>query len=101
MHFGLCCLLACAATATRGDAQGIFINEFMAANTEAVADPQGQYDDWIELYNASSAAIDVGDWYLTDDLSEPTVVHTESPAVIRHGRTISRGAVLVESPQRE
>ena len=71
-HCRLCCLLVCAATATRGDAQGIFINEFMAANTEAVVDPQGQYDDWVELYNASSAPIDVGDWYLTDDLSEPT-----------------------------
>lgn len=40
-YSGLWCLLICAATATRADAQGIFINEFMAANTEAVVDPQG------------------------------------------------------------
>ena len=71
-HFGLGCLLTCAAAAHRAEAQGIFINEFMAANTEALADPQGQYDDWVELYNASSMPLDVGDWYLTDDLSEPT-----------------------------
>ena len=27
----------------------LVINEFMAANHRAVADPQGHFDDWIEL----------------------------------------------------
>ncbi|MCP4261373.1 MAG: hypothetical protein GY774_28310, partial [Planctomycetes bacterium] len=35
-------------------------------------DPQGQYDDWIEIYNVSSDAIDIGGLYLTDNLSNPT-----------------------------
>lgn len=53
-------------------AQAVVVNEFMAANTNAVADPQGQFDDWIELYNPGSDPIDVGGWYLTDDVTDPT-----------------------------
>jgi hypothetical protein len=32
----------------------LVINEFMAANTSNARDPQGQYDDWIEIYNQPS-----------------------------------------------
>ncbi|MBN1360464.1 MAG: lamin tail domain-containing protein [Sedimentisphaerales bacterium] len=49
----------------------VVINEFVASNSRSAADPQNQYDDWIELYNASGAAIDVGGMHLTDDLGEP------------------------------
>jgi len=52
--------------------QGIVvINEFMASNDETLADPQGEYDDWIELHNPTTSAIDLGGMYLTDDLSSP------------------------------
>ncbi len=47
------------------------INEFMAANSSTLADPQGDYDDWIELYNGTNAPIDVAGMYLTDDLGAP------------------------------
>lgn len=49
----------------------VVINELMASNISSTADPQDQYDDWIELYNAGDGAIDVGGLYLTDDVSEP------------------------------
>jgi hypothetical protein len=49
----------------------IVINEFMASNNSSIQDPQGQYDDWIELYNFGAVAVDVGGMYLTDNLSEP------------------------------
>ncbi len=54
--------------------QGIplFINEVMASNATAVADPQGDFDDWIELYNGGDHPLDIGGMYLTDDLSAPT-----------------------------
>jgi len=52
--------------------QGLFINEFMADNGAIVADEYGNYDDWLEIYNAGSTAIDLGGMYLTDDLSDPT-----------------------------
>jgi hypothetical protein len=50
----------------------LVINEFMASNSTYLEDPQGQYDDWLEIYNAADVAIDVGGMYLTDDLDEPT-----------------------------
>jgi hypothetical protein len=49
----------------------LVINEFMASNSSSNADPQGHYDDWIEIYNNGSVAIDIGGMYLTDDLDEP------------------------------
>jgi spore coat protein CotH len=52
----------------------LFINELMADNATAVedADEPGEFPDWIELYNAGPAPIDLGGMYLTDDLSDPT-----------------------------
>jgi len=55
----------------RADAAAV-INEILASNREAVEDPQGDYDDWIELYNPGRTAIDVGGMYLTDDAALPT-----------------------------
>jgi len=50
----------------------IVINELMASNAGSAFDPQGEDDDWIELYNASSGAFDVGGMYLTDRAADPT-----------------------------
>ncbi len=50
----------------------LVINEFMASNSSFIQDPQGQYDDWLELYNYGTDAIDIGGMYLTDNLSVPT-----------------------------
>ena len=50
----------------------VVINEVMASNAATVPDPQGEFDDWIELYNTGAAAVDVGGLYLTDDADEPT-----------------------------
>ena len=48
------------------------INEFLAANDSANQDPQGDYDDWIELYNSGTETIDLTGYYLTDDLDDLT-----------------------------
>ncbi|MHC4581840.1 MAG: CotH kinase family protein, partial [Planctomycetota bacterium] len=48
------------------------INEFMASNSNSLQDPQGDYDDWIEIHNFGADAIDVGGMYLSDDMSIPT-----------------------------
>lgn len=47
----------------------LFINEFMASNSNTIADEHGDYDDWIEVYNATSETIWLGDKYLTDNLN--------------------------------
>jgi len=49
----------------------LFINEFMAGNDTTISDEFGEYDDWIELYNGDTAAIWLGDKYLTDNLNNP------------------------------
>ncbi len=46
------------------------LNEWMADNT-SIPDPLGEYDDWIEIYNAGSAAIPLNGRYLTDNASLP------------------------------
>ena len=51
---------------------GLVINEFMASNDGTIADSNGDYHDWIELYNASNSPITLGDYALSDDLSNPT-----------------------------
>ena len=51
---------------------GVVINEFMAANSSTIADPDfSQNADWIELYNNGNSFIDLNGYYLTDDLSKP------------------------------
>ncbi len=49
----------------------VFINEFLADNDKIIADPQGDYDDWIEIYNGGTGMVDIGGLYITDDLNEP------------------------------
>ena len=49
----------------------LFINELMASNDGTIADPQGDEDDWIELLNAGSEAIDLTGMYLSDKSSRP------------------------------
>lgn len=49
---------------------GLIINEFMADN-EKIFDNAGEAEDWIEIYNASSQDIWLGDKYLTDKADRP------------------------------
>jgi len=49
----------------------VVINEVMSANTHVVADQDGEYDDWIELYNTSNKTIDLSKWILTDNPAIP------------------------------
>ncbi|MDB6055526.1 MAG: CotH protein [Verrucomicrobiales bacterium] len=51
----------------------IVINEWMAANVAFLADSaDGHFDDWFELYNASSQAVDLTGYTLTDTLTNST-----------------------------
>jgi len=53
------------------DPPALLITEFMAANTDSVADGDGEYPDWIELYNAGSEAVSINSWCMTDNLENP------------------------------
>jgi hypothetical protein len=53
-------------------AQTLFINEFMASNSATITDPDfNNYADWIEIYNSGSTFVNLKDYYITDDLSQP------------------------------
>ena len=57
-------LIANNANAIAGD---IVINEFQASNDMTVADQDGEFDDWIELYNNSNEEVALDAYSLTDD----------------------------------
>jgi hypothetical protein len=50
----------------------LVMNELLALNNTTNVDEAGQYEDWIELYNTGSAAIDLGGFQLTDDPEKTT-----------------------------
>jgi len=77
----LAALMFCAGVAGLGglgsrclaaDGASVVINEVLASNGQCIADPQGQYDDWIELYNFGDEPVDLEGMYLTDDPDTPT-----------------------------
>ena len=52
-------------------AQQIFINEIMSSNGVTIPDEDGDYSDWIEIYNDESTAVDLSGYGLSDHASEP------------------------------
>ncbi len=60
------------ATTTNPTVGDLVINEFMASNSNTQADQDGEYDDWVELYNNSDSPIDLSGYYLSDDVSDLT-----------------------------
>jgi hypothetical protein len=63
--------------------QDLFINEFMASNSTTIADPDyNNYADWIEIYNSGSTSINLKDYYITDDLSQPQKFRIQSDLLI-------------------
>ena len=52
----------------------LVINEFLASNRAQFEDPDepGEFPDWIELYNPTTSDINMGGFYLTDNLTRTT-----------------------------
>jgi hypothetical protein len=67
----------------------VVINEVLASNGHTLVDPQGEYEDWIELYNPSPVNLEA---YLTDDPAEPAKWHPEERSA---QTTIPPGYLLV------
>lgn len=51
--------------------QEIVINEFMSSNTHTISDPDGDFSDWIELYNATEDEINLSAYGISDDEQRP------------------------------
>ena len=69
------------------------INEFLASNDSTYADPHGDFDDWIEIYNAGNVPGDLGGMYFTDDLTNLT--NSMIPTTYPDSTTIYPGEFLI------
>ncbi|MBT3209374.1 MAG: hypothetical protein HN704_06090 [Bacteroidetes bacterium] len=49
------------------NAQNIVINEFMSLNNSTIVDEDGEFVDWIELFNNSNSAINLNNYKISDD----------------------------------
>ncbi len=49
----------------------VVINEFMAENKATLADEDGEFSDWLELYNPTAALVDLNGLFLTDNSGQP------------------------------
>ncbi|MDO5111693.1 MAG: lamin tail domain-containing protein [Clostridia bacterium] len=59
------------ASVETGEDIGLYINEFMASNKSVLSDMHGLFSDWVELYNATSAPIDLSGFGLSDSEAQP------------------------------
>ena len=53
------------------DVGQVMINEFLASNKTGKMDENGKYEDWIELYNATNAPLNLDGLHLSDTYSNP------------------------------
>ncbi len=75
----------------------VLINEFCASNDSNYENPDlpGEFEDWIELYNAGDTAVDLGGFTMTDDVAEP------DQWVIPDGTSIPAGGYLMIHADKE
>ncbi len=45
----------------------LVISEFMSINQAAVPDEDGDFRDWVEIYNTGDTAVELSGWSLTDN----------------------------------
>jgi len=55
-----------------------FISEFVADNETGLRDQDGEYSDWLEIYNPDPDPVDLSGYYLTDTITNP--IKWEIPA---------------------
>lgn len=72
---------------------GLRINEILSLNSQTNFDESSEADDWIELFNDSNEAIDIGGMYVTDDLRQPDM--WQIPASFPNLTTIQAGGFIL------
>ena len=80
-------------TWTPTNLSGIMVNEFLASNDACCMDENGDYDDFIELYNSGSNSVNVGGMYVTDDLTDPA--SWQIPTSDANVTTVASGGFLL------
>jgi hypothetical protein len=64
------------------------LNEVQAVNTVTLRDEDGEYQDWIEIYNRDSVPGSLNGWFLTDNAGLPTQWRFPDVAVPANGYLI-------------
>ena len=81
----------------------VLVNEVCASNMSVNADNNGEFEDWVELYNTTGAAVDISGWWLSDNPSTPqkwavpagtTIVANGHRIVFCSGNNVSGGGFL-------
>jgi hypothetical protein len=67
------------------DHSAIVINEVMPSNQTTIQDPQGDFDDWVELHNSSDAVVSLSGMFLTDTLKQPRKWQFPADVVLKPG----------------
>ncbi|MFZ9612619.1 MAG: CotH kinase family protein [Crocinitomicaceae bacterium] len=63
----------------------VVINEYSCSNITGPSDAYGQKEDWIELWNATAAPIDLTGWYLSDKATNLTKWMIPSGSIAANG----------------
>jgi hypothetical protein len=75
-----------AGSAIRGaSSTTVVINEFMAVNESTIQNDNGNYTDWIELYNTANYEIDLSGMFLTDNLTSYRWQFPNGTVIQAHG----------------
>ena len=71
----------------------LFINEFLASNDASVTEENGEFDDWIEIFNAGTTPVNIGGMYISDKASDLTA--WQIPDRAPDSTTIEPGSFLL------
>jgi len=63
----------------------VWIHEFMASNGGTISDEEGDFEDWIELYNYGDAPVELQGWGLSDNPAQPFKWTFQSQRVLGPG----------------
>lgn len=75
----------------------VVINEVCTQNKSCLSDSYGQYSDWIELYNTSSADVDLSGYGLSDNADEPLQWTFPTGTILKGGKHMVIFASKLES----
>jgi hypothetical protein len=85
--------------AVPGRSQELLINELAASISNSSVDDYGEYEDWFEIYNPGKRDIDIGGWFVTDNLNKAKKwrIPSDNPRLT----TVYAGSYLVFWPDKD
>jgi len=66
----------------------VIISEIMAVNRSTLRDDDGDFSDWIELFNTTGHAVSLKGWHLTDQPDKPALWTFPDISIPAHGQIV-------------